>query len=180
MNKLVIIINGKGSCGKDTLCNLASKHFKVRNISYVDPIKRIATLYGGWNGSKDTISRKFLSDLDDIFENYGNPQIDYVNKEYQEFKTSDDQIMFVHCRKPHAIHKLLRFMQRDDGCKWVTLLITNPLTDGKIYGNTADDIVDNFKYDYTFENDVNNCLLSETEKMFYVFIKNIIRNIYGE
>ena len=32
MNKAVIIINGAGGVGKDTLCSLAEKHFRVRNI----------------------------------------------------------------------------------------------------------------------------------------------------
>ena len=32
MNKAVIIINGAGGVGKDTICDLAAKHFKVRNI----------------------------------------------------------------------------------------------------------------------------------------------------
>lgn len=40
MNKIVIIINGVGSVGKDTLCKLASKHFKVRNISSIVTYKR--------------------------------------------------------------------------------------------------------------------------------------------
>ena len=41
MNKAVIVINGAGGVGKDTLCDLASKHFKVYNISSVDPIKEV-------------------------------------------------------------------------------------------------------------------------------------------
>ena len=62
MNKAVIVINGAGGVGKDTICDLAAKHFKVRNISSVDPIKEIAT-FCGWTGVKDDRARKFLHDL---------------------------------------------------------------------------------------------------------------------
>ena len=30
--KVVIIINGKGGSGKDTLCELAAKHYKVKKF----------------------------------------------------------------------------------------------------------------------------------------------------
>ena len=57
MKKLAIVINGAGGVGKDTLCNLAAKHLKVRNISTITPIKEIAAM-AGWDGSKDDRSRK--------------------------------------------------------------------------------------------------------------------------
>ena len=57
--KIVIIINGKGGAGKDTVCEITSKFFKVRNISAITPIKEIAANFG-WNGEKDNKSRKFL------------------------------------------------------------------------------------------------------------------------
>ena len=62
MNKVVIVINGAGGVGKDTLCELASLHFKVFNVSSITPIKEIASMCG-WSGAKDDKSRKFLSDL---------------------------------------------------------------------------------------------------------------------
>ena len=51
MNKTVIVINGQGGCGKDTICNIMAKYYKIKNISTVDPIKDIAK-YAGWNGEK--------------------------------------------------------------------------------------------------------------------------------
>lgn len=47
MNKIVIIINGRGGVGKDTLCDFAAKHYKVENISSITPIKDLAKLCGG-------------------------------------------------------------------------------------------------------------------------------------
>ena len=46
MEKIVIIINGRGGVGKDTLCDLAAKYFKVEKISAITPIKEIAQNYG--------------------------------------------------------------------------------------------------------------------------------------
>ena len=42
MKKLTFVINGAGGVGKDTLCDLAAKHFRVYNISTIMPIKDIA------------------------------------------------------------------------------------------------------------------------------------------
>ena len=69
MKKAVIVINGAGGVGKDTLCDLAAKHFKVYNVSSITPIKEIAALCG-WDGSKDDRSRKFLADLKQISVEY--------------------------------------------------------------------------------------------------------------
>ena len=40
MKKTAIIINGRGGVGKDTLCELAEKHFKVTNLSTAGAEKR--------------------------------------------------------------------------------------------------------------------------------------------
>ena len=60
--KTVVIINGAGGTGKDTLCEITSRHYKTRTISAVDRVKEIA-LFGGWNGVKDDRGRKLLSDI---------------------------------------------------------------------------------------------------------------------
>ena len=65
MKKTAIIING----GKDTLCDFVSKHIKIKKISSIAPILKIAKA-GGWNGNKDDKSRKLLSDLKHLFTKY--------------------------------------------------------------------------------------------------------------
>ena len=57
--KIVIIINGKGGAGKDTVCEIAARYFNVEIISAITPIKDIARQHG-WNGEKDNKARKFL------------------------------------------------------------------------------------------------------------------------
>ena len=58
-NKVAVVINGAGGVGKDTLCNLAAKHFRVLNVSSITPIKEIAAECG-WRGEKDDKARKSL------------------------------------------------------------------------------------------------------------------------
>ena len=41
-NKPVIVINGSGGVGKDTLCEWVKQRIPTRIVSSVDPIKRLA------------------------------------------------------------------------------------------------------------------------------------------
>ena len=84
MKKLVIVINGSGGAGKDTLCDMAAKHFETVNVSSIDPIKRIAR-ENGWNGEKDLKSRKFLADLKQLFTEYNDLPTKYIIEKYKEF-----------------------------------------------------------------------------------------------
>ena len=59
--KLVIVINGKGGLGKDTLCESLRIDYRVTNISAITPIKEIENLQ-----YKDTINNteKKMKNLD--------------------------------------------------------------------------------------------------------------------
>ena len=107
MKKITIIINGKGGAGKDTMCEMAAKHFRTMNVSSIDPIKKIAS-QNGWNGEKDDKSRKFLADLKKIFTDYNDLPTEYIFGKYKEFLVSDCEILFVHIREPEEIEKFRR------------------------------------------------------------------------
>ena len=62
VDKLVVIINGSGGVGKDTVCDAAAAFWKTRNISSITPILRVAES-AGWDGVKTPASRRFLSEL---------------------------------------------------------------------------------------------------------------------
>ena len=40
----IYVINGSGGTGKDTVCDITAKYYKVRNISSITPIVEIAKL----------------------------------------------------------------------------------------------------------------------------------------
>ena len=166
MKKTVIVINGAGGVGKDTLCEFAEKHFKVMNVSSITPIKEIAAMCG-WQGEKTDKARKFLSDLKALSIEYNDFPTLWAVKKYNEFMESDKEIMFHHVREGEEIEK---FVRATDG-KAKTLLIRGGSRMTKSnYGNASDDMVENYSYDYYFVNDKT---LEEAEVEFVRFLKNL-------
>lgn len=167
-NKLVIIINGKGGTGKDTVCALTARHYRTRNVSSIDPIKAIARQHG-WNGEKDTRARKFLSDLKQAFVDYNDLPNRFLEEQYQQFLDSDEGLMFVHIREGAQINA---FKERVF-TKCVTLLVHSPLEGlGEAhYGNVSDDQAEDYPYDYRYQNDRP---LEELEEDFLAFLQELL------
>lgn len=168
MDKIVIIINGVGGAGKDTLCNLAAKHYKAKNISAITPIKDIARNYG-WNGEKDAKSRKFLSDLKRVFIDYNDLPTRYLYSQYKEFVESEDNILFVHIREKEEIEKFKKLVT----LRCITLLVDRRTSNATKWGNASDDEVENYQYDFSFEN---NKSLPIIEQEFVSFLYNLLTN----
>ena len=144
MKKYVFVINGPGGVGKDTLCTLAARQFKVKNVSTITPIKEIAAMCG-WAGEKTDRARKFLSDLKRLTVEYNDFPTKYLTEQYRDFLLGDEEILFVHIREPEEIKK---FVSATDG-KAATLLIRGGKRfshRGGAYGNASDDGVENYPY----------------------------------
>ena len=170
MNKFVIVINGQGGVGKDTLCAMAQKAYRVKNVSSVTPIKEIAARCG-WGGEKTDRARKFLSDLKALTVEYNDFPTNWVVEEYARFLESEDEVMFVHIREPEEIAKFVSRVPRA-----ITLLIrggTRFRRAKKEYGNASDDGVERYRYDYVFYNDAP---LEKTEGMFCAFLAKMIKD----
>ncbi|MBR1988679.1 MAG: hypothetical protein IKA36_06570 [Clostridia bacterium] len=149
MEKISIVINGVGGAGKDTLISLLQDKYKIKNVSSIAPIKALAKMMG-WQGEKTDKARKFLSDLKAITTEYNDYPTNYLLEEQQGFIADNNQIMFVHIREPKEIEK---FVNRSK-TKTITLLI-RPREEliQKHFGNSSDDQVENYRYDYVFNND---------------------------
>ncbi len=170
MKQFVFVINGSGGVGKDTLCNLAAKHFRVRNVSSITPIKNIASMCG-WKGEKNDRARKFLADLKSLTVAYNDYPTKWILEEYRRFCESEDEIMFVHIREGSEIRK---FVEGTDNAA-ITLLIRGGnrfRRNNAAYGNSADDDVEKYRYDYVFYNDRP---LDRTEGAFVAFLERIFR-----
>lgn len=149
--KLVVIINGIGGVGKDTLINLLGNNvYSVYNVSSIDPIKQAAS-YIGYEGGKDLKDRKLLSDLKNIIIDYNDYPTKYLIKKYKEFLFNRHDIMFVHIREPEEIEKFKKFVPTI--C--ITLLVRGK-GDAVVYNESADDNVNNYQYDYLFSYDKGN------------------------
>jgi len=163
MEKQIVIINGQGGVGKDTVCNILKKYYQVRIVSAIDKIKEIAS-YGGWDGQKDLKGRKLLSDIKMAFCKYNDlPYKEMVQEIDSFFANENEQILFIHVREPQEIHKLVAKYPMIK-----TLLIKRGTTSGE-FGNVSDDNVQNYDYDFVFDN---NKGLDELEKDFVSFFEN--------
>ena len=163
IHKIIIVINGAGGVGKDTLCDFASKYYKVMNVSSVDPIKEAAHILG-WHGTKELKDRKFLSDLKKIACEYSDISTEYLLKKYSEFLEGDYEIIFVHIREGSEIDHF----KEKVGTTVITLLIRRD--DEKTYGNSSDDDVALYQYDYVYDN---NYSLEESEVQFLRYLNTI-------
>ncbi len=166
MRKIVFVINGAGGVGKDTLCDLAAKHFKVYNVSSIDPIKEIAAMTG-WKGEKTDKARKYLSDLKSLTIDYNDYPTVWGKARFDEFMQSDNEIMFFHIREAEEIKK---YVEATDGMAKTLLIRGGERMKKAHYGNISDDLVENYKYDYYYVNDK---LLEETETEFCEFIRKV-------
>lgn len=163
--KTVIVINGKGSAGKDTICDIVGKHFKTLNVSAITPIK-LAAIELGWKPYKrDDESRKFLSDIKQLSIQYNDYPTKYLVGQYKRFIGLKRDVMFVHIREPEEIDK---FKKAVPSC--FTLLIRNSRIKNT-FGNISDDGVENYSYDFIYDNERP---LDELESDFMKFFKEIL------
>ena len=163
MKKMIIIINGTGGSGKDSFVSFCGEFVKVLNVSAVDKVKEAAKILVGWNGEKDELSRKFLSDLKRLSIDYNDAPTKYIESMAEQFKSSDEDIMFVHIREIDEIKKAKKLL------KAKTLLITNPHVE-LITSNDSDKNVNEYKYDYYVSNDGT---LEDLREKVEQFIKEI-------
>jgi len=149
MGKIVVAINGAGGAGKDSFCEAVAQRYQTRNVSSIDPIKKLAER-GGWTyDDKSMAGRRLLAELKAAFTRYNDLPNRYVVEQYRQFmEAPQEEVLFVHIREPEEIEK---FRREVPGCR--TLLVRSPRTGETVYGNDADDRVEGFPYDFVYMND---------------------------
>lgn len=126
----------------------------------------------GWNGDKDNQSRKYLSDLKDMATYWSDIPYQDVLKRTQDFNdmlteygVEQNGFVFIHCREPNEISRI----KNNFPFQVLTVLIRREGYNS--YGNHADDEVENYNYDFTFNNEGTIGDLEETAFKFYQDIK---------
>ena len=160
----IFVTNGKGRVGKDTfqtmVINIAAQHnIKIGKLSSIDYIKNIAKTFG-WNGEKELKDRKMLSDLKDILTEWGDIPHKEVCKKITELERDNVQAIFIDSREPADIQ---RFVNEYNAC---TILVKRNTMD-ILYGNHADDEVENYNYDIIIDNSRGLKELQEEAQIFY-------------
>lgn len=149
MNNYFVIINGKGGVGKDTLIDSLKETLDIPiiSISSIDAIKELLRVTG-YNGEKDAVSRKLLSDIKTLLTNYNDfPHRQLIEKVKEADISIENSIIFIHIREPREIRK---FMNSFPNKNIKTLLVYRD-TDIE-YNNLSDLEVEKFEYDFIFNN----------------------------
>ena len=148
------IVNGKPCSGKDTFVNFCLEELGAfgKLISTVDFVKKIA-IKCGWDGTKDSKNRKFLSDLKDLLTNWGDVpytktlqeiKLFYYDLEYYDVENSG--VVFIMSREPEEISRF----EKELGAK--SILIRRNAVEFNEQSNHADSEVLNHKYHYIIDN----------------------------
>ena len=167
--KKIIVINGAGGVGKDTLIGFAEERYQVMNESSIDPIKDAAKALGWDTCMKRDKDRKFLSDLKLLATEYNDCSMKHIHKKCLRFLDSSYQILFVHIRETKEIQRFVEHAQAWFSIKPITLLVRRDAVMHE-YGNMADDGVEGYKYDYYFDN---NGTLKDAEKAFAALLEEM-------
>ena len=152
----IYIVNGAPGCGKTTFEQYVQEIIggeDVRIFSTVDAIK-IAAKYLGWDGTKTPKTRKFLSDLKQLWIEWDDGvmkdikrRLKNVEKSYQVYDMPADRaIIFIDSREPAEIDRFRRELDAR------TILINRASGAMEEILNSSDRDVNNYDYDIIIEN----------------------------
>ena len=168
---IVVIINGSGGSGKDTVVNNCANFLKeynivVHNYSTVTRIKKIMLKYLGWEATKTEKDRKCMSDLKKVCKQYNNmPFYDVTNRINETKYIHDKKVYFIHSREPEEIQEFIDYFNKDKSIgKVLTLVVTRP--NYQILTNESDRRIKEFHYDYVIDNDQTIMSLNYKSKLF--------------
>lgn len=149
-----ILVNGHPRSGKSLFATLVRDELELRGYytyqySSVAMVKELA-LRAGWNGSKTSEARKFLSDLKKLLVHspWGNLSMRDVNeyaKKKQSITPNENIYVFVMVREPEEIQQYVERLGA------IAVFIRRPNAEIHV-GNDSDDNVENFSYHYYVNN----------------------------
>ena len=169
MKKTIVIINGTGSCGKDTVDEIVSKYHKTYRIDSVEIPKYILGLRCvGLDGVKTPEARIALSKLKKVLSEFNDCIFINMTARVEVFMADsfyfDDVYAFVHIREKPEIDRLHDYCV-DRGYSVKKCLVLGH--HDRNWGNDSDDNPDYFNpddYDIVLYNDGDKDSLEEQVK----------------
>lgn len=157
--KTVLITNGSGGCGKDTMAEIMAKYVKIKKVSSIDIIKDMlknytvdyTALYG-----KDEKYRKLLATVKSAFIEFNNLPLGEMTHEILRFLVSENQVLLMDIREPEEIKKIIQYVE---DCKdymnniniQTVLVINNNVPVIKTV-KSDEEVFDYAPYDYIIDN----------------------------
>lgn len=166
----IFIVNGKMTSGKTEFEKMikeiaAIDNYKVDYFSTIDYVKEKAYNIG-WKGEKDKKSRKMLCEFKKLLTEYNDSPYQEMIKKINNYQENNYQAIFIDSREPQDIKRFV-----DDFGALTILIKRNNIKDISC-GNTADDNVDNYSYNYIIKNDGGLLeLFNKATKFYQNFIK---------
>ena len=177
--KLLFIINGNPTAGKDTFIQYFENYLsinygyslQVKNLSSVDLVKHVAVMLG-WNGEKTPEARNFLSDMKDSWTAYNDGPFNYIKN---EVLAGEQNIYFAHLREPSEIEKLHNYFESsNENVMSIPIFIKRDIQVDAT--NHADNNVANYAYHHYI---TNNGTLENLQEKANVFAEEMIQQIFS-
>jgi hypothetical protein len=135
---IVILLNGYPQSGKDTFADIAMNNIGGHKHSTIDACCEFARAMG-WNGVKDTKSRKMLSDLKKFYvEHFDGPFRD-LTYEIKRKRVYDTQLFFTFSREGVEIKRIKSWCE-EEGIPFYYIFVIRR-EGGADYGNDSDNNV---------------------------------------
>ena len=179
MKKAIVIINGKGGIGKDTLINSIEqgKNCYVYNTSSIDLVRDMCESVIALSSrvEKDLAYRQMLADIKHAVDCYyrqkhgiGLTTKDMISNVFEGWLEDDlkkiegyassviSSVIFIHIREPENIKEFLaeakkELKKRDINDIILTTLLIRSERGLDSYGNASDDGVEDFEYEHIYE-----------------------------
>lgn len=156
MKPIVYLITGVSGSGKDTFVKMVDEHLSpvgAVNLSTVDPIKEFLDGYGVSRDPANHITRKLISDIKILLENYANLTSYHTVKTV--LKLINDGLsyktpIFIHVREQEHIDKLKELFKTDVIVQVVKLEHFQAMTN--VPDNEGDKAALTVKADITIDN----------------------------
>ena len=154
--KMVLITNGSGGCGKDTMAEIMGKYVSIKKISSIDVFKNMlkdyTNDYVGIHG-KDEKYRKLLSSVKSAFVEFNDLPYTTILEQILAFTQSEEQVLLIDIREPDEIEKIVNSVQQlceDLSIKTILVINDNVPVIETVHSDNA--VFDYAPYDYVVDN----------------------------